>query len=131
MRTHLPAVARPRLTRLCVLAAIAACAATAWLAAAPPRAEAADCGVRRLCLYSGVDWTGRVVTISERDLRKRKIIKVDPLVKGRVSSWINTTSLKLCGETDKPVETFIGKPFARDPYVGDLFNNETDQVSRC
>jgi hypothetical protein len=68
--------------------------------------------VRRLYLYSGVDWTGRVVTISERDLRKRKTITVDPFIKGRVSAWIDTTSLKLCGETDN-------------------FNNETDQVSRC
>jgi hypothetical protein len=124
MTIHLP-------RRLCALAAIAACATTAASLAAPRRADAVDCGVRALCLYSGVDWTGRVVTISERDLRKRKTIPVDPLIKGRVSAWINTTSLKLCGKTDNFDETFIAKRFTRDPYVGDLFNNETDQVGRC
>jgi hypothetical protein len=57
-------------------------------------------------------------------------VKVDPFIKGRVSSWINTTSLRLCGETDGFNETWTGSPFTRDPYVGDLFNNETDQVSK-
>jgi hypothetical protein len=46
MTTHLPAFVRPRLA----LVAIAACAVTAAWLAAPPRADAVDCGVRRLCL---------------------------------------------------------------------------------
>jgi hypothetical protein len=37
---------------------------------------------------------------------------------------------RLCGETDGFNETWTGSPFTRDPYVGDLFNNETDQVSK-
>jgi hypothetical protein len=141
-RTHLPAAAHLRLARLCALAAIAACAAAAWLAS-PPKAEAQDCGVRVLCLYSGVDWSGRVVTLGERELKKgnveKGITEVDSLVKGRVTSWINTTTLKVCGlkEDESPFSDshevlWTGTRFTRDPFVGKKANNETDLIStRC
>jgi hypothetical protein len=139
-RMHLRAAARPRLARLCALAAIAACAAAAHLAS-PPKAEAENCGVRVLCLYSGVDWSGRVVTIGERELRRgnagKGVTEVDSLVKGRVTSWINTTTLRVCGLRDGGLFSddeilWTGSRFMRDPYVGDKANNETDLIStRC
>jgi hypothetical protein len=104
--------------------------------AGPARAEAVDCGVRRLCLYSGVDWTGRSVSISERDFRNsdhpaRRIV-VDAFVRGRVSSWINTTSLQLCGNNAAlDTITFRARRFARDAYVGDRMNNKTASVFVC
>jgi hypothetical protein len=156
LRIALPEVAGARLARLCALAVVVACAGAAPWIASPPKAEAApvapDCGVRKLCLYSGVDWTGRVITISERELRRGNfkdpgdagITLIDPRMKGRVSSWINTTTLKLCG-LESALEAFssddellpsdddeilwTGSRFTRDPYVGDKVNNETDFIS--
>jgi hypothetical protein len=134
MRTPLPALARARLARLCAIGAVAALAATAAGSAAPPKAQAqqADCGVRLLCLYSGVDYSGRVIKISERDIRKLDVVEVDPFVRGRVSSWINTTTLQLCGY-EKGFDTFLwrGSRFTRDPYVGDRANNRTRRVLDC
>jgi hypothetical protein len=48
-----------------------------------------------------------------------------------VSSWINTTTLKACGDAEGFFRTFTGSPFTRDPYVGEFENNETDHVGRC
>jgi hypothetical protein len=66
-----------------------------------------------------------------RHLRKAINHRVDPFVKGRVSSWINTTTLELCGLRAPDEILWRGSRFTRDPYVGDEANNETDLISRA
>jgi Peptidase inhibitor family I36 len=152
---HLLHSTHPRLVRLGALLAVAVCTAVVPALVSPPNADAVDCGVRKLCLYSGVDWTGRVITISERELRRGNITNplpgadgvtlIDPRIKGRISSWINTTTLKLCGllsaseaftpndedlrPSDEDEILWTGSRFTRDPYVGNKANNETDFIS--
>jgi hypothetical protein len=123
-------------TRLCLAAAVLVCAASAF-ALAPPRADAAnaahaahaaECGVLRLCLFSGPHFTGRMSYLTESDLDDGNLEPVPSRVKGRVSSWINETSLTMCGFRHVDEVLWRGSAFTRDEYVGDEDNNETDAI---
>jgi hypothetical protein len=49
-----------------------------------------------------------------------------------VSSWINTTTRKVCGYEDDLVDLlWQGSRFTRDPYVGDRANNRTKLILDC
>jgi Peptidase inhibitor family I36 len=130
MKRLVRAIVPSRFARLCALGAVAAIAATAAWSGAPPKAEAdPPCGVRLLCLYSGVDFSGLNIPIAQRDIEKLEEVEVDADLRGRVSSWINTTGMRLCGKDAKRKVLWTGSAFTRDEYVGDAANNKTRYIS--
>jgi hypothetical protein len=121
-----------RITTLTAAVAVVAASIGTALSAAPTPADARDpdCGVRVVCLWEHNNYKGHVERIPQYRLLGPDGVKVFGSVRGRVSSIINTTSLRICGLAPPDYAVTVNR-FSRKPQLHPYLNDRVTRIKRC